>query len=169
MSTLPSVSSKRTFCGDRETIQLTPKDWISIDSKINCQLKLCKLFCLQSRFSLFTLIIDCHSLSACGWAWTSARCWHVILWWPTPLIGWGLLVNKIMVWHFYTWGILSYHTWAVWSGDLFTPHQRGKLQKTKRFDLTSKITNPWEVNSCLTPFVLPVERTMQTILFTVMG
>ena len=39
MSTLPSIGSKRTLCGDRETIQLTPdpKDWISIDSKINCQ------------------------------------------------------------------------------------------------------------------------------------
>ena len=62
MSTLHSMGSKRTLCGDRETIQLTPdpKDWISIDCKINCQLKLCKLFCLQPRFSLFTLVIDCH-------------------------------------------------------------------------------------------------------------
>jgi len=57
MATLPSVSSKRTLYRDNETIQFIPKDWISIGNKINCQLK---LFCLQSRFSLFMLIIDCH-------------------------------------------------------------------------------------------------------------
>ena len=63
MATLPSMSSKRTLYRDRETIQFTPKDWISIGNKINCQLK---LFYLQLRFGLFMLIIDCRRVHVGG-------------------------------------------------------------------------------------------------------
>ena len=128
MATLPSMSSKRTLCGDRQTIQFIPKDWISIGNKINCQLK---LFYLQSRFSLFMLVIDCH-LSACGWAWTTARCWHVMLGWPTPLVGCVVLIDEILVWPFL---YLGYLVTTHWQCDLVIC----ELQKIRDSILPAKL------------------------------
>ena len=124
-ATLHSLSSKGSF-----------KDCI-----LNCQLKLCKLFCLQSWFSLFTLIADYHCVYVGGPGHQYGVDMSCLIGSPLGEAGqWNFSMTVSLS------GVLSYHTRTVWLSWFVHSPSVCKTARTKRFNLTNKTTNPWEVN-----------------------